>query len=66
MLDVRRRRTTKFWPRSFVEGREFTCGVLGEEALPIVEIVANRDEFYTLRREVRRGRQHAHRAGDDR
>ncbi|HEY9180128.1 MAG TPA: D-alanine--D-alanine ligase, partial [Candidatus Baltobacteraceae bacterium] len=31
----------------FVAGREFTCGVLGEEALPIVEIVPNRDEFYT-------------------
>ena len=31
----------------FVPGREFTCGVLGEEALPVVEIVANRDEFYT-------------------
>jgi D-alanine-D-alanine ligase len=31
----------------FVPGREFTCGVLGEEALPVVEILANRDEFYT-------------------
>lgn len=31
----------------FLPGREFTCGVLGEEALPIVEIVANRGEFYT-------------------
>lgn len=31
----------------FVEGREFTCGVLGEEALPIVEIIANEDAFYT-------------------
>jgi D-alanine-D-alanine ligase len=31
----------------FIPGREFTCGVLGEEALPVVEIVANRDEFYT-------------------
>lgn len=31
----------------FVEGREFTCAVLGEEALPIVEIVANRDGFYS-------------------
>jgi D-alanine-D-alanine ligase len=31
----------------FVPGREFTCGVLGEEALPVIEIVANRDEFYT-------------------
>lgn len=31
----------------FVAGREYTCGVLGEEALPVVEIVPNRDEFYT-------------------
>jgi D-alanine-D-alanine ligase len=31
----------------YVEGREFSCGVLGEEALPIVEIIANRDDFYS-------------------
>lgn len=31
----------------FIPGREFTCGVFGEEALPVVEIVPNRDEFYT-------------------
>jgi D-alanine-D-alanine ligase len=31
----------------YVSGREFTCAVLGEEALPIVEIVANRDGFYS-------------------
>ena len=31
----------------FIAGREFTCGVLGEDALPVVEIIANRDEFYT-------------------
>ena len=31
----------------YVEGREFTCAVLGEEALPVVEIVANRDGFYS-------------------
>jgi D-alanine-D-alanine ligase len=31
----------------YVKGREFTCAVLGEEALPIVEIVANRDGFYS-------------------
>ena len=31
----------------FIPGREFTCGVLGEEALPVIEIVANRGEFYT-------------------
>jgi D-alanine-D-alanine ligase len=31
----------------YVQGREFTCAVLGEEALPIVEILANRDGFYS-------------------
>ncbi len=31
----------------YIEGREFTCGVLGEEALPVIEIVANKDDFYT-------------------
>src|SRR5580704_14033679 len=31
----------------YLAGREFTCAVLGEEALPIVEIVANRDGFYS-------------------
>jgi D-alanine-D-alanine ligase len=31
----------------FVDGREFTCAVLGEEALPVLEIVANRDGFYS-------------------
>jgi D-alanine-D-alanine ligase len=32
----------------YLEGREFTCGVLGEEALPVIEIVPNQDEFYTF------------------
>ncbi len=31
----------------YIEGRELTCGVLGEEALPIVEIQPNRDGFYS-------------------
>ncbi len=31
----------------YIQGREFTCAVLGEEALPILEIVANRDGFYS-------------------
>jgi D-alanine-D-alanine ligase len=31
----------------YIDGREMTCGVLGEEALPIVEIIANRDGFYS-------------------
>ena len=31
----------------YITGREFTCGVLGEEALPVLEIIANNDEFYT-------------------
>ena len=39
----------------YIAGREFSCGVLGEEALPVVEIVAG-DEFYSLRREVLAGR----------
>ena len=33
----------------YLAGREFTCGVLGEEALPIVEIVANRDSYYSYK-----------------
>lgn len=32
----------------FVPGREFTCAVLGEEALPVIEIIANRGEFYNF------------------
>jgi len=32
----------------YLEGREFTVGILGEEALPVIEIVPNRDEFYSF------------------
>lgn len=32
----------------FIAGHEFTVGVLGEEALPVIEIVPNKDEFYTF------------------
>jgi D-alanine-D-alanine ligase len=39
-------RTPEILAEEFVAGREFSCGVLGEEALPIVEIVAS-DEFYS-------------------
>lgn len=38
---------TEILAEEFIGGREFTCGVLGEEALPVVEIVPNRDEFYS-------------------
>lgn len=38
---------TQVLAEEYVEGREFTCAILGEEALPIVEIVANRDGFYS-------------------
>jgi D-alanine-D-alanine ligase len=31
----------------YLEGREFTVGILGEEALPVIEIVSNRDDFYS-------------------
>lgn len=39
----------------FIDGREFTCGVLGEEALPVIEIVPNRDEFYTYEAKYQTG-----------
>jgi D-alanine-D-alanine ligase len=38
---------TEILAEEFIGGREFTCGVLGEEALPVIEIVPNRDDFYT-------------------
>jgi D-alanine-D-alanine ligase len=38
----------------FVPGREFSCGVLGEEALPVVEILPA-DEFYTYEAKYKPG-----------
>ena len=32
----------------YLDGREFTVAILGEEALPVVEILPNADEFYTF------------------
>ena len=39
-------RTPEILAEEFVPGREFSCGVLGEEALPVVEIISS-DEFYS-------------------
>jgi len=39
-------RTTQIVVEEFIAGREFSSGVLGEEALPLVEIIAS-DEFYS-------------------
>jgi len=39
-------RTTQIVVEEFIPGREFSSGVLGEEALPLVEIIAS-DEFYS-------------------
>ena len=39
-------RTTQILAEEFILGREFASGVLGEEALPLVEIISN-DEFYS-------------------
>jgi D-alanine--D-alanine ligase len=39
-------RTTNVMAEEFVGGREFSCGVFFEQALPIIEIEANAD-FYT-------------------
>ncbi|HZZ64328.1 MAG TPA: D-alanine--D-alanine ligase [Candidatus Baltobacteraceae bacterium] len=38
---------TEVLAEEFIRGHEFTCAVLGEEALPVVEIIANRDGFYS-------------------
>ncbi len=32
----------------YIEGREFTVAILGEEALPVIEIQPNSGEFYTF------------------
>jgi len=39
-------RTTQILAEEYIPGREFASGVLGEEALPLVEIIAS-DEFYS-------------------
>jgi D-alanine-D-alanine ligase len=39
-------KTTQLLAEEFIGGREFSCGILGEEALPVVEIIAS-DEFYS-------------------
>ena len=45
MIDAAER-TPEILAEEFVAGREFSCGVLGEEALPVVEIISS-DEFYS-------------------
>jgi D-alanine-D-alanine ligase len=39
-------RTPEVLAEEYVPGREFSCGVLGEEALPVVEIIST-DEVYS-------------------
>ena len=39
----------------FIDGREFSCAVLGEEALPVIEILPNQDEFYTYEAKYEQG-----------
>jgi D-alanine-D-alanine ligase len=39
-------KTTQILAEEFIAGREFSSGVLGEEALPLVEIIPS-DEFYS-------------------
>jgi D-alanine-D-alanine ligase len=39
-------RTTQIVVEEYIPGREFGCGILGEEALPLVEIISS-DEFYS-------------------
>jgi D-alanine-D-alanine ligase len=46
MLDLAAR-STQIIAEEYIPGREFGVAVFGEEALPVVEIVATSDEFYT-------------------
>ncbi len=42
---------SKIYPEAlaeeYVDGREFHCAILGDEALPVVEVIANVDDFYS-------------------
>jgi D-alanine-D-alanine ligase len=40
-------RTTHVLAEEYVAGREFTCGILSEAPLPVIEIVPVADEFYS-------------------
>ncbi len=39
----------------YLDGHEFTVAILGEEALPVIEIVPNTDEFYTYEAKYAQG-----------
>ncbi|HTV91282.1 MAG TPA: D-alanine--D-alanine ligase [Verrucomicrobiae bacterium] len=39
----------------YLDGREFTVAILGEEALPVIEIIPNTDEFYTYEAKYAKG-----------
>ena len=39
------KRTDRFWPRSTSKVANLRAAILGEEALPIIEIIPNRDEL---------------------
>ncbi len=41
------RHYTEVLAEEYIAGREFTCAVFGEDALPVVEIVPLKDEFYS-------------------
>jgi len=40
-------RTTQLLAEEYIAGREFSCGILGEEPLPVIEIIPASDEFYS-------------------
>jgi D-alanine-D-alanine ligase len=46
MIDLSEGRTAVV-AEELVEGREFSCGVLFEEALPVIEILPEGHDFYT-------------------
>jgi D-alanine-D-alanine ligase len=46
MIDISER-VPSVLAEEYVEGREFSCGLLGDEPLPVIEIVPSAAEFYT-------------------
>jgi D-alanine-D-alanine ligase len=47
MIELSERRTGVI-AEEFIEGREFSCGVLFEQALPVIEILPQGHQFYTF------------------
>jgi D-alanine-D-alanine ligase len=59
MIAISERRSTVL-AEEYVNGREFSCGVLFEEALPVIEIVPNARDFYDYEAKYEAGASYHH------